>query len=635
MKEKLIHCFQIGDCRKACNRVGNNFKLNIMNRLLLITIVSLITQFTFAQNAPSSIYEGSVIIDKPAPGGIGLKVEGGKTWLHNDDNGAESSVLELGIYEGIKTSAIQLYTNDDGGSNSLRIHSRRWSPNFFWSRGSNDWNQTISEFGGTDSYGQYLRLYGNAPDTDRVVKIELRTQENSFLNTNGNFGLGTNDPTEKLDVNGGGRFRNVPFGNGNILMLDGTGKLWQKTIPDFLYEHSLDGDGGLGDNLGNHTAVMDLDMAGVDVKNVKDIKGAGNLNMDAPGDISINSGDYLRLNAINGIDLNSASLPLLLNTIDQQPVGIGEVIPVGPLVPNDIKLYVNGRFTQKVAGNLGEFGPNDKWSSLGDSFIPSISPPPPSTVYGMINQGFGATFISGSKNGGDNIIGFSGNRLDFEVINGGNSPTIRASILKNGNMGIGGTPIYKLDVFGNTRTQGEHIISAGMMNELTLSSNDFIHGNSSIESLAKPIVINGRDFNGVGVGGVPNGIPGALNVVFDVHKNYHDAPVRFRELPQGNFPIVTVDDTGVLHKVNLTPYDLQVPPGGGDNLGNHQAIQPLDMNQNKIINLGDPVAPLDAANKAYVDAVATTPDANIMAIIAGLQAQIDELLMRVEALENE
>ncbi len=47
----------------------------------------------------------------------------------------------------------------------------------------------------------------------------------------------------------------------------------------------------------------------------------------------------------------------------------------------------------------------------------------------------------------------------------------------------------------------------------------------------------------------------------------------------------------------------------GDNLGNHTATQSLDMENNRIVDLADPTAGADAANKAYVDNADTTGNA--------------------------
>lgn len=136
-------------------------------------------------------------------------------------------------------------------------------------------------------------------------------------------------------------------------------------------------------------------------------------------------------------------------------VGVNGHIPTGSAIPTDIKLYVNGRFSQRVAGSLGGFGSGDRWSSLGNSFIPGVATP---TIYGMFNQGFGASFISGSKSGANNLVGFTGNRLDFDVISMSGPTTTVMSILNGGNVGIGFTnPQYKLDINGDIRVVGSYI----------------------------------------------------------------------------------------------------------------------------------------------------------------------------------
>src|SRR5690606_11229294 len=44
-----------------------------------------------------------------------------------------------------------------------------------------------------------------------------------------------------------------------------------------------------------------------------------------------------------------------------------------------------------------------------------------------------------------------------------------------------------------------------------------------------------------------------------------------------------------------------------------QFLSPIDMGGNKLLNLGDPTDPFDAANKAYVDVVSRVPDVLVLA----------------------
>jgi len=105
-----------------------------------------------------------------------------------------------------------------------------------------------------------------------------------------------------------------------------------------------------------------------------------------------------------------------------------------PLIKGDFStkiLTINGTLSQLVNGNIGGFNYNDKWSSLGDS--------PANDIYGMLNQGYGATFVSGSKSGAQNIIGFSGSFLDFDVIGAGGPTTTLMSLSNGGNLNVTGT----------------------------------------------------------------------------------------------------------------------------------------------------------------------------------------------------
>lgn len=111
--------------------------------------------------------------------------------------------------------------------------------------------------------------------------------------------------------------------------------------------------------------------------------------------------------------------------------------------------------------------------------------------------------------------------------------------------------------------------------------------------------------------------------------------VQIRDLPHGGMFVVTADGIGCLKRLPLEQlYDYlpPLPPDGmGDNLGNHCADQFLDMKLNKIENLDDPIQPLDAVNKAYVDnAIANVQNGGGDPCECPL---IWELLARVEALE--
>lgn len=569
-------------------------------------MMGLIAYFMNAQNAPTSTYEGPIVIDKPAPGGIGLVVEGGKTWLHNDDDGDYSSVLELGVRKNAKEANLKIYSWDGGTQNGMRIVAERAGAGFGWSRNSADGLQRISSFGGNDSYGQYLRLYGNSPDAASDLKVLLRTKGNSYLNTGGNFGLGTDAPTATLDVDGKIRFRDLPdISGGYVVTSDQNGNLTRQNYIDFINVLPQP----IGDNLGNHEATKTLGMDGNWINGGK----GGNAAVDGifikPANHNVGiglatplqklhvkgnqiiDGDFLKIIDVNFLELranvdnvnssiDSDQFPLVINSVNNKNVGIGGL--------PDAKLDVHGKA---------------KIRNLPLAELPFVTTDPT----GVLHQS-------------------NYTPLDFTPDNLGNHCATMDLDMKAFN--ING---FNMDI----NTTGD----------LNINSGDFLHlkatNGITLNSKFMPILLNNIDKQSVGIGGDPNIVPGGgLNVSLDVHKNQYDAPIRVRDLPLGNFPIVTVDETGVLHKFYLTPQELLDDGGGGfgDNLGNHCATDDLDMKGKRIRNLCPPELELDAATKGYVDdllnaANKTTPD--LISIISELKAEITTLKNRIETLENQ
>lgn len=108
---------------------------------------------------------------------------------------------------------------------------------------------TSSPTGKLDVVGNHIRL---AESTDPGAKeIRLRTDgaavdvdvnnADLFIKSNtgntilqvfgGNVGIGTNSPTQKLDVNGTARLRGISSGSGNPVLVDGNGVLYEGTWP--------------------------------------------------------------------------------------------------------------------------------------------------------------------------------------------------------------------------------------------------------------------------------------------------------------------------------------------------------------------------------------------------------------------
>ena len=167
------------------------------------------------------------------------------------------------------------------------------------------------------------------------------------------------------------------------------------------------------------------------------------------------------------IDNSGTDKPLIYGDFDKNAltlngsVGVGEAIPQGAKIPNDIQLYVNNRFVQKISGELGSFTETDKWSSLGESFAPpgvDID-----DIYGMFNVWGNRTFTSGVKDKQHGVVSWGGPaaRLDFDYLDNDNESNTFMSITAAGNVGIGNVNPrnYKLVVDGDALTTGDWILS--------------------------------------------------------------------------------------------------------------------------------------------------------------------------------
>ncbi len=238
-------------------------------------------------------------------------------------------------------------------------------------------------------------------NTDLYLKIKGRTKV-IIDKDNGNVGIGTLTPDEKLHIAGNMRLDGTfededgeAGTNGQILSATATGTNW------------ITAGGGSADNLGDHTATQDLDMAGFEI----------NLNggyLSGDGD---EEGVYV------DIDGN---------------VGIGSLTP-------DEKLH--------VAGNLrldGTFEDEDGESGTNGQILSATA-----TGTNWITAGGGS-----ADNLGDHTATQDLDMAGFEInLNGGylsgDGDEEGVSVDIDGNVGIGtATPDEKLHVAGNMRLDG-------------------------------------------------------------------------------------------------------------------------------------------------------------------------------------
>ena len=121
--------------------------------------------------------------------------------FYGSTDGSEAISMTLGKTSS-NANAFKYYTTD-GGSGTLRIHSYRWGGDFIWSRSSSSGTKNIAKLyaGGGPSYFELYDYNGN-------TNIHLNAGSNSYFAA-GNFGIGTSSPSEKLEVNGTIRSKEV------------------------------------------------------------------------------------------------------------------------------------------------------------------------------------------------------------------------------------------------------------------------------------------------------------------------------------------------------------------------------------------------------------------------------------------
>ena len=91
------------------------------------------------------------------------------------------------------------------GWTNVKWYARHWATQIFWTRSSSAGEKKIARLHGRDATHQF-DIYDK--DDGATTNISLRSNGNSFFK-NGNFGIGTTNPQNKLDVCGAIRGKEV------------------------------------------------------------------------------------------------------------------------------------------------------------------------------------------------------------------------------------------------------------------------------------------------------------------------------------------------------------------------------------------------------------------------------------------
>lgn len=194
----------------------------------------------------------------------------------NPTNIYKSSILELeSTRQGlllprlVDTVAINALTPPDGmiiylnSDKSLRLRSNgSWKKIADLSEANSNWS--LNGNSGTDST---LNFIGNVDGKPLIMKTN--NTERLRINSNGNIGIGTNNPTAKLNVDGTVKLENLAAGTTelDVLVLAADGSVYKRTMSSSSFENAIKAINGIQKQTLSITADASTTQDSVNVEN--------------------------------------------------------------------------------------------------------------------------------------------------------------------------------------------------------------------------------------------------------------------------------------------------------------------------------------------------------------------------------
>lgn len=188
----------------------------------------------------------------------------------------KSSILELeSSRQGLllprlaDTAAINLLTPPDGmiiflnSDKSLRLRSNgSWKKIADLSEATANWSLTGNS--GTDPANNFIGTVDGQP-----LVIRTSNNEQMRIDASGNIGIGTNNPTAKLDVNGTVKLESIADGTTelNVLVLNADGSVYKRSMSPTAFENAIKAINGIQSHTLSLTAEASTSKNTVEVEN--------------------------------------------------------------------------------------------------------------------------------------------------------------------------------------------------------------------------------------------------------------------------------------------------------------------------------------------------------------------------------
>ena len=156
-----------------------------------------VTGYSAATERMRITSSGNVGIGTDDPS-YGLELSGSRAWFKPNETGASATALSLGRLSDNNSPFYDVTTNDATGD-SVTHRINRYTGTWRFNRSSPDGEQNGVVLSSHYQNGSYVGIYNT---TGSAYRIHLHGEDDSYFLNDGNVGIGTDNPSDKLHVQG-------------------------------------------------------------------------------------------------------------------------------------------------------------------------------------------------------------------------------------------------------------------------------------------------------------------------------------------------------------------------------------------------------------------------------------------------